>query len=105
MQFGSRLIDSEKMIPGQKLKEIDRNNEQLITCAFKTTPYVKFKLVEKAKAQGITLSETISNIVSFYNDNEDLREKFDKKFQRFLEVISDGNTEKIYKYIQQWNKI
>jgi hypothetical protein len=94
------------MTAGRKMiTDINPNDTMLITCSFKTTAYNKFKLVEQAKAQGLTISEILNNVVSFYQDNEDFREKFDDKFQRFLEIISDGNDKKMYDYIQTWKKI
>ena len=90
---------------GMKLQPVNLNAEALVPCTFKTTALNKHKLIKEAKARGVTLSEVLSDIVSFYNANEDLREQFSTKLQAFILEISDGNNDKITKYTRIWRSI
>lgn len=89
----------------QKQIVLNDNNNTLLACTFKCSPYIKHKLILEAKAQGITLSETVNNIVSFYDANEDIRKQFNEKMEIFIKQISGGDNDKIDRLVRIWNKI
>lgn len=94
------------MIKGRKISEnLNIHSELMVQCTFKTSAIVKHKLISEAKQRQVTLSECISDIVTFYNSNEDIKEQFNSKFRKFIIQIANGDNSKIDKMIELWKQI
>jgi predicted transposase YbfD/YdcC len=94
------------MNKGRKLiEDFSLDSEILVQCSFKTQPKVKHRLIQESKELGLTLSEHLSDIVTFYSDNESIRNQFNAKFIKFVKQISKGKNDLIDNYLETWNNL
>jgi hypothetical protein len=77
----------------------------LVPISFRTTAVTKHRLIQEAKQRGVTLSEVVSDIVTYYNHNENLREAFKVNLLEFIDYISDGRDASKHKYLSKWSEI
>lgn len=80
-------------------------SKNLVQCTFRTSSYNKQRLIELSEERGQTLSETLSDLLTYNLEMRDYKSKYRRKMTDFIEKISKGDSRKAEYYVEILNNL
>ncbi len=89
---------------GRKILD-NTESKNLVQCTFRTSSYNKQRLIELAEQRGQTLSETLSDLLTYNFEMLDYKKLYHSKMSQFIEVISKGDPRKAQRFLDILNNL